>query len=399
MCSSDLYRGAVNNGSYFVRGIGTSFGQSSTPELVDGVAVNWYTAEAVSAADSTRIEVLRGPQGTLYGRGAFAGVINIVTNDPSNKYEGKVFIEGGSYNEVKAQAIVNIPLSDDMAMRFVAFSTQATGYMHPDGRAGTDVQGFRAKIQYKPSEDFRFQLVGDFINSFQSGSADTAPQTSRIANLASPAFGGFNPCGGDPHPNKFDPWHSYPKYYGAFSCTVPAQLPVNPNPVTGVCQQVSRQDNAVSDIGFNVDYDFGWSNFTLLTNYDQQKYPLGQQQSNPFLGTVPGQDNYTNIFYWSAEARLASPADDQLRWLAGLYYDGNSYSAHSWNRATGVTTAQPQGLDRLTFQHQGVTAGFAQGRFHEATLDAVGQVNALLRQHFPSNGARPNELPDKPLML
>jgi uncharacterized membrane protein len=46
-----------------------------------------------------------------------------------------------------------------------------------------------------------------------------------------------------------------------------------------------------------------------------------------------------------------------------------------------------------------MTAGFAQGRFHDATLDAVGQVNALLRQHFPSNGARPNELPDRPLML
>jgi uncharacterized membrane protein len=46
-----------------------------------------------------------------------------------------------------------------------------------------------------------------------------------------------------------------------------------------------------------------------------------------------------------------------------------------------------------------MTAGFAQGRFHDATLDAIQQVNALLRQHFPSNGARPNELPDKPVML
>jgi len=46
-----------------------------------------------------------------------------------------------------------------------------------------------------------------------------------------------------------------------------------------------------------------------------------------------------------------------------------------------------------------MTAGFAQGRFRDATLEAIGQVNALLRQHFPSNGARPNELPDKPLML
>jgi uncharacterized membrane protein len=46
-----------------------------------------------------------------------------------------------------------------------------------------------------------------------------------------------------------------------------------------------------------------------------------------------------------------------------------------------------------------LTAGFAAGRFHDATLDAVKQVNALLREHFPANGTRPNELPDKPLML
>ena len=58
-------------------------------------------------------------------------------------------------------------------------------------------------------------------------------------------------------------------------------------------------------------------------------------------------------------------------------------------------------IDAATWQTicNTMTAGFAQGRFHEATLDAVGQVNALLRQHFPSNGSRPNELPDKPLML
>ncbi|ALK96134.1 hypothetical protein AB595_22265 [Massilia sp. WF1] len=58
-------------------------------------------------------------------------------------------------------------------------------------------------------------------------------------------------------------------------------------------------------------------------------------------------------------------------------------------------------IDAATWQAicNTMTAGFAQGRFHEATLDAVGQVNMLLRQHFPSNGSRPNELPDKPLML
>ena len=139
VASVNVYRGAANNGAYFVRGIGTTQGVSSTLELVDGIDVNPYIAEAMTSVDSARIEVLRGPQGTLYGRGAFGGLVNIITNDPTQKYEGKIFMEGGSYNEVKANAVVNIPLSDDVAMRVTAFSQQQTGYMHPDGRGNTDV--------------------------------------------------------------------------------------------------------------------------------------------------------------------------------------------------------------------------------------------------------------------
>jgi len=308
--SVNVYRGAANNGAYFIRGIGTTLGTSSTLEMVDGVNVNPYVAEAMTSTDAARIEVLRGPQGTLYGRGAFGGLVNVITNDPSDKYEGKVFIEGGAYNEVKANAVVNIPLSDDFAMRVTAFSLQQTGYMHPDGRGNTDVQAIRGKLQYKPSEDFKLTLSGALLDNFQSGSEDTLPQSAKLQNFASPAFGGFNPCGGDPHPNKFDAWHSPPKYYAAFSCTVPAQLPVNPNPVTGVCQTVSRIDHAAYDFGFNAEYNLGWANFTLLGNEDQIKWPLGPFSANPFLGTSPGQDLYTNIRDTVVEARLASPSSD-----------------------------------------------------------------------------------------
>jgi uncharacterized membrane protein YgcG len=58
-------------------------------------------------------------------------------------------------------------------------------------------------------------------------------------------------------------------------------------------------------------------------------------------------------------------------------------------------------IDAATWQAicQTLTAGFKQGQFHQATLAAIDQVNALLRQHFPSNGARPNELPDRPILI
>ena len=364
-----VYRGAINNGAYFIRGIGTTQGVSSTLEMVDGVNTNPFLAEAMGSADAARIEVLRGPQGTLYGRGALGGVINIITNNPTDQYEGKIFVEGGAFNEVKSQATVNIPLSDDMAMRVNAFSTQMTGYMHPDGRAGTDIQGIRGKFQYKPTDDFRIVLNGSLMNSLQSGSADTLPQTVRIANFASPAFGGFNPCGGDPHPNKYDAWHSPPKYYGSFACTVPAQPPVNPNPVTGVCQQVSRQENALANFGIQADYDFGWSNLTVVGNYDEQKSPLGIHASNPFLGTTPGQNLYTNTFDEVLEARLASETGDEFKWVGGIYWEHTHNNANNWNRVSVSGANAPLGADRYS---------------STVSIDrsAYGQVTVPVADHF-----------------
>ncbi len=346
--SVQIYRSAINNGAYFIRGIGSTQGTTSTLELVDGVSVSQFVAEAVASADASRIEVLRGPQGTLYGRGAVGGLINVITNDPSDKYEGKIFVEGGAYNEVKSQGMVNIPLSDDMAMRIVAVSQQQTGYMHPDGRAGQDTQIMRGKLQYKPSEDFRLVLSGDIGNSVQSGAPDALPQRTKLNNFASPAFGGFNPCGGNPTLNPYDPWHSPAKYYGAFACTVPAQPPVNPNPVTGVCQQVSRLETTFADIGSEADYDFGWANLTVLGSYDKSNAPLGDHAANPFIGTTPGQDLYTNATDKVVEARLSNEAGDWLKWVTGLYWEQNHIIANNYNRLSVTGANAPIGLDRIS---------------------------------------------------
>ena len=85
-----VYQGAGTNAAYFIRGVGTTQGVSSTLEMVDGISTFALEAESFATADAARIEVLRGPQGTLYGRGAFSGLVNIITNDPSDKYEAKI---------------------------------------------------------------------------------------------------------------------------------------------------------------------------------------------------------------------------------------------------------------------------------------------------------------------
>jgi iron complex outermembrane receptor protein len=272
--------------------------------------------------------------------------VNVVTNDPTDKYEGKIFVEGGSYNTVDSNATINLPLTDDMAIRVTTVAHQSTGFMHPDERNGTDFELLRGKLLYQPSEDLKILLTGDFMNAEIMGNADALPQITGIANFASPAFGGFNPCGGNPVLNKYDPWHSPAKYYAAFGCTVPAQQPVNPSPVTGVCQAVSRQEETVADIGTQTSWDFGWANWTLIANYDGARAPMGNTADGPYEGTTPGQNLFTNSNEEIVETRLNSPSDSPLKWVGGLYYDSMHNWSYNWNHVSVTGANAPIGGER-----------------------------------------------------
>ena len=346
-------------GTAFVRGIGTTQGASSVPITVNGVASTG--AETVANSDVARIEVLRGPQGTLYGRGAFAGQINIITNDPTDKYEGNIYINGGAYNLVESSAVINIPLSDTMAMRFGVNSRQMTGFNHPDGRGADDYEAVRGKFQYKPTDAFKLVLNGSFNNTVNTSTNDSLPQREKAANFASPAFGGLNPCGGNPVLNPFDPWHSPPKYYAAYPCTVPAQLPVNPNPVTGVCQIVARSDNTTFNIGADAEYDFGFADSTLLLDHSHAASPLSSYATNPFLGTIPPNNLGGGVSRAEiAEFRLTSKADDSLKWVTGLFWQQEETHTRNWNRIAVTGVAAPVGASALSHAHKGVNAAFAQ---------------------------------------
>ncbi len=169
--------------------------------------------------------------------------------------------------------------------------------------AANDYQAVRGKLQFKlSSEDFRLELRADFTNNFQMPARPTRcrSENAHRRTSASPAFGGANPCGGNPvFQHLRSPWHSPSKYYGAFAtCTVPAPafLVRTPAPVTGVCQIVSRQESTISDLGFESDYDFGFGALTLLGNEEQIRGgSLGKESANPFNGQVPPNAMWSNI--------------------------------------------------------------------------------------------------------
>jgi iron complex outermembrane receptor protein len=164
--------GTSINQSLFLRGVGTSTfsvaGEPSVSTVLDGV-VFARAGEAFSdLVDIERIEVLRGPQGTLFGKNASAGVVNIVSRRPGDEFGG--YVEGGYFfgegNEYRARAALDIPLGANAATRITGFVSDYQGNIineTTDGRVnGFDRWGVRAILEANPSPDFTVTLIGDY---------------------------------------------------------------------------------------------------------------------------------------------------------------------------------------------------------------------------------------------
>ena len=154
---------------YEMRGISTDdFGvgtESAVGVYIDGV----YSARSGGALlafnDIKRIEVLKGPQGTLFGRNAAAGAISIVTNEPSDKFEGRARVRLGNYGERYGDALLNVPVNQDMALRFSMVDNQSDGWIK-DATSGrhygkNDDWGTRASWRWNITPDTRVLLSWD----------------------------------------------------------------------------------------------------------------------------------------------------------------------------------------------------------------------------------------------
>ena len=132
--------------------IGVS-GQSSTAYYVDGI----YGGLG-GDFDISRVEALRGPQGTLYGRSATSGVVSVITNDPKlGEFSGNATAEVGSYSLIHGQGAVNVPMGDTLALRLSANQFQQDGVLSAEGTK-QEKQTVRAKLLYEPNSDLSILL-------------------------------------------------------------------------------------------------------------------------------------------------------------------------------------------------------------------------------------------------
>ncbi|MDR3511305.1 MAG: TonB-dependent receptor [Caulobacteraceae bacterium] len=158
-----------NFGSYnlSIRGVGTkTVGAGGTAGVSINedelpVAANHF--QDTDFYDTQRVEVLRGPQGTLYGRNATGGAVNIITNKPTDTFGGSITGEYGNYNERKAYGYINLPLGDMFAVRIAGYGLRTDGFGyntythdHVDSR---NLGSGRITLSFKPNDRFDAYLL------------------------------------------------------------------------------------------------------------------------------------------------------------------------------------------------------------------------------------------------
>ncbi|WP_029623167.1 TonB-dependent receptor [Sphingomonas elodea] len=164
--------GSEANGSARIRGIGTVGDnpglESSVAVFIDGVYRSRSGIGLSELGDLERIEVLRGPQGTLFGRNASAGIINIVSKMPEANFSAGGEATYGNYETIRLQGFVNVPLSTHVSGRLDGVYMKRDGF-YRDVTNNRDVNNrdryfLRGQLLFEPSNDLRVRLIGDYTH-------------------------------------------------------------------------------------------------------------------------------------------------------------------------------------------------------------------------------------------
>ena len=162
----------------FIRGIGqndvTLTQDPSVALYVDGIYVGTTIGGGFETEDLERIEVLRGPQGTLYGRNATGGAINLISNKPDpDGFAAKASLTYGNYDLWRANLTLNVPLGDTLAVRATGVITNRDGTVENTGPGPDfgeqDRQAFRGAVRWQPNDAFTLDYAYDYSKNQDTG--------------------------------------------------------------------------------------------------------------------------------------------------------------------------------------------------------------------------------------
>ncbi|MGL3820395.1 TonB-dependent receptor [Sphingopyxis sp. R3-92] len=335
-----------------IRGIGTnnfsSAIEGSVGIVIDGVPIGRQGAGMTDLFDIQRVEVLRGPQGTLFGKNASAGVLNIVTTDPSYDWGGRVQASYGEDNEFVLRGAVTGGLTENLAFRASAYMTKRDGYIKNvfDGSKlnDRDEWGGRAKLLWEPADNIRVVVAGDYTSRDAACCMWTLRNFGTNTNVKNAATA----AGIVPGPNNRkvaldgDTFVRQETYGGSVQVDIEGTGGVTVTSITGL----------------------RW--WDAVDNNDSDQRPL------PVLNINNGDSRQRQF---TQELRLASPSKQRIEWVLGMFLFNQDYDLGNSQQGTFDQPVPPGVQLSRAISVQNQTQNMA--AFADATWHLNDQINVF----------------------
>ncbi len=279
-----------------IRGIGTAQNdpalEPSVGMFADGVFLGRSGLGMSDLTDIERIEVLQGPQGTLYGKNTNAGAISVITKRPNlEEFEGYAQFSVGNYGMQKATLAASGPLSDTVAYRVSGSTHQRDGFYDNTGTSDpgdADDWNIQGKLLWEPSDNLSVLLsVSHVDRDTNSGGFDTTHSETVKAELANQ---GLPQIGDDPY--DYDIGHDTENTFEMESDTV----------------------------SLHVEYDMDWGTLTSITAWNDYDYLTRSDADGSLLDIIASMGEPYAGDSVSQEFRLDSTVGDSIEYQVGLFY-------------------------------------------------------------------------------
>ena len=316
----DYQKSASNRGAaqVFLRSIGqVNWAPTQDPKVgvyLDGVYLGRPQGAVFDIMDLERVEVLRGAQGTLFGRNTTAGLVHVITKKPTDEFEAEVRLNGGNEGQLGGGVVLNVPIAETFATRFSFQHRESDGYVN-NREAGTDwndedSQMLRGSALWTPTDSFDALLVFDYQKVREHSGLGTC-------EWAGPDVGAAI----------LDPSNSFGLQTAAYIFNVYDEIRNACNDTSSFSSGENDPDKATTD-AWGLNFTFNWDlNFATLTSITAYREMDDLNDSWGWASDKVGTASYLEVLGFgenptdqiSQEFRLTG-GNENFDWVAGVYY-------------------------------------------------------------------------------
>lgn len=346
--SIQIFSSNPRNTALNIRGLGTTFGLTNDGVevgvglYVDGVFWSRPAQAALDFIDIEQIEVLRGPQGTLYGKNTTAGAINITTRRPTFSPETNVELSYGNYGALTAKASVSGPIwGDKLAGRLSFTGAQRDGFLTQVNRGGGTANnygddlndannlGLRGQLLFKANDDFEVLFAVDHTRQRAEGYAQVPVRVAPTYRTANRQFFGIISSINASNPGLNYAVPQRETFRQTVSNPTVGGIPTGPNGIHAEFDPFSRITDAdvphrsyqdINGQSITVNWDIGPGTLTSITAHRHWEWYPANDRDFIGLPITTASNNRSSQDQWTQELRYAGQFSEKLNFVLGAYY-------------------------------------------------------------------------------